>query len=146
MIPWLGLLGVAVNTISFIRVNQVGYLPDAPKVAVVCSLAEVNLQTFSVTNGDGRVVLRNRRALRSPGFGPCVVTHRLDFSSIRAPGVYFIVAGDAEPVTVKIGARVYEGGADTLLYYMRQQRSGWNPFFKDSVHRHEGNAVDDSGR
>jgi endoglucanase len=41
---------------------------------------------------------------------------------------------------------VYRGGADTLLYYMRQQRSGWNPFFRDSVHRYDGNVVDDSGR
>ena len=30
--------------------------------------------------------------------------------------------------------------------YMREQRSGFNPFFRDSVHRLDGNVIDDSGR
>ena len=34
----LGLLLAATDSTSFIRVNQVGYLPDAPKVAVLCTL------------------------------------------------------------------------------------------------------------
>ncbi|MBW3627893.1 MAG: hypothetical protein KY464_01230 [Gemmatimonadetes bacterium] len=31
---------------SHIRVNHVGYIPDAPKVAVVCSLQPTRLSTF----------------------------------------------------------------------------------------------------
>jgi endoglucanase len=134
-----------VDSVSFIRINQVGYLPDAPKVAVVCSLEPVKIATFSVRNANGRAVI-DRRAARAEGaFGPCVVTHRLDFSSLRAPGRYTVVAGSAAPVTVRIGIDVYSGGADTLLYYMRQQRSGWNPYFKDSVHKFDGNVVNDTG-
>jgi len=146
MIPWLTILfAVQADSISFIRVNQVGYLPDAPKVAVVCSLQPVEISTFSVTNVDGRVVVNARRAIRSEPFGPCAVTHRLDFSSLKTPGTYRISAGHAEMVTVRIAVNVYDGGADTLLYYMRQQRSGWNPLFKDSVHKFDGNVVDDTG-
>jgi hypothetical protein len=37
---------------------------------------------------------------------------------------------------------VYAGAADTLLYYMREQRSGFNPLIKDSVHRRDGIIVD----
>ena len=51
--------------------------------------------------------------------------------------------GAVSPV-VRIDARAYAGAADTLLYYMRQQRSGFNPFFKDSVHKRDGLVVDDS--
>src|SRR6478672_11235435 len=29
---------------------------------------------------------------------------------------------------------------------MREQRSGFNPFFRDSVHQLDGNVIDDSGR
>src|SRR6185503_19763589 len=47
---------------------------------------------------------------------------------------------------VLIDARAYDGGADTLLYYMRQQRSGWNPLLRDYVHRYDGVVVDDSVR
>ena len=139
-------LAAAADSVSFIRVNQVGYLPDAPKVAVVCSLDSARIATFTVRNASGRVVLGPRRATRSAPFGPCVATHRLDFSAIRTAGTYTIAAGTAAPVTVRIGRGVYAGGADTLLYYMRQQRSGWNPLFRDSVHRYDGNVVDDSGR
>jgi len=146
MIHWLSVVGaLAADSVSFIRVNQVGYLPDAPKVAVVCSLEPVTITTFSVTSAEGRVVVRSRRAVESGSFGPCVVTHRLDFSSLKAAGVYTITAGSAEAVTVRIAPRVYDGGADTLLYYMRQQRSGWNPLFRDSVHTFDGNVVDDTG-
>jgi hypothetical protein len=47
---------------------------------------------------------------------------------------------------VRIAADVWRGAADTLLYYMRQQRSGWNPLFRDSVHTHDGIVVDEASR
>ncbi len=37
-----------------------------------------------------------------------------------------------------IGEDVYKGAADFCLRYMRQQRSGFNPFLKDSCHTHDG--------
>jgi endoglucanase len=148
MVHWLGALGLTAavtDSTSFIRVNQVGYLPDAPKIAVVCSLQAVDIATFSVASLTGRVVIRSRRTSKEGAFGPCVVTHRLDFTSLKSPGTYVITAGSAEPVTIRVGTTVYNGGADTLLHYMRQQRSGWNPYFQDSVHKFDGNVVDDTG-
>jgi len=130
------------DTVTWIRVNQVGYLPDAPKVAVACSLDSARIATFVVQDERGRTVLGPRRAERANGFGPCVVTHRLDFSALRTPGRYRIVAGDAQSPLIRIGRGVYAGAADTLLYYMREQRSGWNPVFRDSVHTHDGIIVD----
>ena len=38
----------------------------------------------------------------------------------------------------RIGDDVYDGTADFLLNYMRQQRSGFNPYIKDSCHTHDG--------
>ena len=136
---------LVVDSVSFVRVNQVGYLPDAPKVAVVCSLDSARIATFTVRDARGGVVL-TAPARRAEPFGPCVTTHRLDFTRIRRAGLYTLSAGSAAPVRVRIGADVYAGGADTLLYYMRQQRSGWNPFFMTPVHRNDGFVVDDTGR
>jgi endoglucanase len=131
---------------SFIRANQIGYLPDAPKVAVLCTLDSAIARTFVVKNARGTVVLGPARATNDGAFGPCMVTQRLDFSALRREGDYTIEAGSATPVAVRINATAYDGGADTALYYMRQQRSGWNPLFRDSVHRYDGNVIDDSGR
>jgi hypothetical protein len=136
------------DSTRFVRINQVGYLPDAPKVAVLCILERGPASGFVVRDEQRRVVLsRARRSLRTSGaFGPCADTERLDFSSVRRPGNYVIEAEGASPVTVRIGADVYAGAADTLLIYLRQQRSGWNPFFHDSVHKLDGLAIDDTGR
>lgn len=134
------------DSTGFIRVNQVGYRPDAPKIAVICSLDSSVVRTFRVKDDRGRVVLGPKRATDEGLFGPCLVTQRLDFSALRRPGRYTIEAGTAAPVVVRIASTVFDGGADTALYYMRQQRSGWNPLFRDSVHRYDGNVIDDSGR
>jgi hypothetical protein len=138
------------DSARFIRVNQVGYLPDAPKVAVLCALdsADAGLRgaTFVVRDAaTGRVALGPRRATPAGGFGPCAATLRLDFSALRAPGRYVIEGSGARSPAVRVAADVWAGGADTLLYYMRQQRSGFNPFFRDSVHRRDGYVVDDTG-
>lgn len=146
MLTLLLALATAADTTVFVRVNQAGYLPAAPKIAVVCSLDSTRISTFVVRNERGRVVLGPKRAIAGGAFGPCVTTHRLDFTVLRGPGRYTVVAAGVASRPFRIDARVYASGADTALYYMRQQRSGWNPVFKDSVHRHDGNVIDDSGR
>jgi hypothetical protein len=143
----LTLIAQATDSTSVIRVNQVGYLPDAPKIAVLCALVPNGpTVAYRVEDGAGRVVVRAKQAVDAGAFGPCVTTYRLDFTSLRVPGRYVIVAGDVRSPVIRVAANAYAGGADTLLHYMRQQRSGWNPFFRDSVHRRDGNVVDDSGR
>jgi endoglucanase len=133
----------AADSTLFIRINQVGYLPDAPKVAVACALdSTTSVARFDVLDARDRVVLRGGRARRANGFGPCASTYRLDFSAVRAPGRYRVSASGVTSPSFRIGAKVYDGAADTLLYYMRQQRSGWNPVFGDSVHRLDGIIVD----
>ncbi|HET7464968.1 MAG TPA: glycoside hydrolase family 9 protein [Longimicrobium sp.] len=117
---------------AWIRVNQLGHLPGARKVAVICSLDARTVDRFEVRDDAGRAALVGR-AVPSGAFGPCAATWRLDFTAVRAPGTYRIRAGGVE-ARVRIGAGVYRGAADTLLAYLRQQRSGFNPFFRDSVH------------
>lgn len=131
-----------------IRVNQVGYLPHDRKVAVGCALdrGAPPLARFTVRNAAGATVLANGTAVASGSFGPCAETYRLDFSRVTAPGHYTIVAGTVTSPVVRIDAHAYDGAADTLLYYMREQRSGYNPFFKTTVHTHDGIVVDDSLR
>jgi hypothetical protein len=142
---FLSLLSLAISatdSTTFIRVNQVGYLPEAPKVAIACSLDSARVDTFVVKDERGRTVFGPRRAEAGGAFGPCVSVHRLDFTSLKKTGRYRVIAGTDSSPMIRIGPNVYDGAADTLLYYMRQQRSGWNPVFKDSVHTHDGIIVD----
>src|SRR5574342_395401 len=126
-----------------IRVNQIGYLPEAPKVAVVCALERRTIATFRVADARARTVLGPSPARPTGAFGPCVETYRLDFSAVRVPGHYTVEAGGARSLLVRIGDEVYRGAADSLLAYLREQQSGYNPVFRDSVHEHsDGILVD----
>jgi len=126
-----------------IRVNQLGYLPDAPKVAVFCALQKMELRTFAVTDGSGKTLIE-RAATPAKPFGPCVTNYRLDFSSLIETGVYRVVAGGVSSPIVRVRENAYAGAADTLLYYMREQRSGFNPIFHTVVHTHDGIVIDDA--
>ncbi|HJP59942.1 MAG TPA: glycoside hydrolase family 9 protein, partial [Gemmatimonadaceae bacterium] len=138
-------IGVAAQPSSVIRINQLGYQPDAPKVAVFCSLEKREIGSFVVTDEQGTRILE-RAAQAAKPFGPCLTTYRLDFSSLKRAGNYRISAGDVVSPLIRIRADAYAGAADTLLYYMREQRSGYNPLFRTVVHTHDGIVVDDSAR
>lgn len=126
-----------------IRVNQLGYQPGAPKVAVACALAPRPITSFRVVDARNRTVFGPRPADAAGPFGPCAATYRLDFSALALTGVYRVVASDVRSPPVRIGEDVYRGAADSLLAYLREQRSGYNPVFRDSVHqRSDGILVD----
>ena len=127
---------------SRIRVNQLGYLPAGRKVAVVCSLQPVSFRTFTVLDQDGRRVLGPLPAQRAEPFAACASVHRLDFSALRQEGRYQVALEGAPPAWVRVDHAAYAGAADSLLRYLRQQRSGFNPAFRDSVHRRDGILVD----
>lgn len=132
-----GVTGVA------IRVNQLGYRPDEPKVAVACALEPRVITSFRVIDERNRAVFGPDATSANGPFGPCAATYRLDFSTLRRAGVYRIEAGGVSSLPIRIADDVYRGAADSLLAYLREQRSGYNPVFRDSVHhRTDGVLVD----
>ena len=81
----------------------------------------------------GKIVFESAAKPTGP-LGRMAATARLDFSPFRTPGAYKIRTADAESETFPIGPQVYDGTADFVLNYMRQQRCGYNPFLRDSCH------------
>jgi hypothetical protein len=130
------------DSVAFVRVNQLGYVPSRPKVAVVCALSPVSITRFTVEDDEGRVVFGPVAAKRDGALGACVETWRLDFSALRRPGHYVIRTGRFTSPQVRIAPDVYRGLADSLMSLMRQQRSGYNPFLRDSAHRRDAIIVD----
>jgi peptidoglycan/xylan/chitin deacetylase (PgdA/CDA1 family) len=127
---------------DWIRINQLGYRPAGLKVAVWCSKGQDTLKYFAVIDAaTGQPVLKERAGLMQGAYGPFRQTCRLDFSTVQRPGRYYIQAGNARSPVFEISATVYRGAAEFCLRYMRQQRSGFNPFLKDSCHTHDGFTV-----
>jgi endoglucanase len=130
---------VKAQTNSWVRLNMLGYKPTSSKVAVWCSKEQTTITDFSIVDAaNGKTVYTGKVGKTFGGYGPFTFTARLNFSTFTKPGRYIIKAGAAASPEFTIGADVYKGTADFCLRYMRQQRSGFNPFLKDSCHTHDG--------
>ena len=127
------------QTNSWIRLNLLGYKPNSTKVAVWCSKEQNSITDFTVVDvASGKTVYTAKAGKAFGGYGPFTQTYRLNFSAFSRPGRYTIKAGSAISPAFTIGTDVYKGAANFCLRYMRQQRSGFNPFLKDSCHTHDG--------
>jgi hypothetical protein len=124
---------------SWIRINQLGYTPNGIKVAVWCSKKQLTTDNWQLIEAKTKKIVYSQKFGKAFGaYGPFTETYRLNFSSFKKPGRYFLQAGDTRSPEFEIGDDVYKGAADFCLRYMRQQRSGFNPFLKDSCHTHDG--------
>ncbi len=139
----LGLLPFAGFTREVIRINQLGYLPKSAKVAVYLSDEPKDIRTFTVYNTlTGETVFEGKPEVSDGSVWGQKAAYRLDFSGVDQPGGYTLKAGNAASPSFRVGTDVYEGTADFILNYMRQQRCGFNPFLNDSCHVHDGVIVD----
>src|SRR6187551_3386587 len=127
------------ETNSWIRINQLGYQPAGIKVAVWCSKQELVISSWELVDASSKkIVYYSKPGKAFVAYGPFKKTYRLNFSSYKKPGKYYLQAGGTRSPEFEIGDNVYKGAADFCLRYMRQQRSGFNPFLKDSCHTHDG--------
>ncbi|MGE5679438.1 MAG: glycoside hydrolase family 9 protein [Bacillota bacterium] len=138
------LLSVQLHAVEgWIRINQLGYLEKSIKAAVLISNDLNSIKTFDICDAStGKVVWKGRKVEAFGKFGNFKNSYRLVFSDFEKKGSYFIKTGDIKSSVFPIGNNVYDGTADFLLKYMRQQQCGYNPFLKDSCHTHDGFIVD----
>ncbi len=127
---------------SWVRVNNVGYLPDDIKVAVYLSMDQVDgsFEVYDASND--RLVFRGEGTAANASRWGLTRAYRLDFSSVTRPGGYYIRCGQTKSVAFRIGPDVYDGLADFMLVYLRQQRCGDNPYTGELCHQHDGYIVD----
>ena len=104
-----------------IRMSQIGFLPAAPKSAVVVG---ASASTFAILDARGDTALRGSLSAPKPwALSGEEHVRRADFSRITTPGRYrLVVAGVGSPVDFEIGTtRVRELAAAALkgFYYQR---------------------------
>lgn len=115
----------------WIRVNQVGYLPDDPKIAILSS-GEPLEGTFSV--GD----LTAPIGADAGAWGPFAHNYRLDFSGLRTPGRYRVRFSEVESPEFAIGEDAYDAVFPALLGFLKLQRCGFNPVTGQPCHQQDG--------
>ena len=94
---------------TIIRTSQIGYLPEAKKVAVIMRGDSGNW-TYE----------------------------RYDFSEMKDEGWHQLTIDGVKSDSFLISSHVFDNLADFPLEYMRQQHCGWNAYLGDSCHVHDG--------
>lgn len=128
---------------AWIRINQAGYLPRTPKTAVFIATQPTPLTLFTVREAKtGRVVFTGKPLARNAQRWGMQTAYRLPFTPLDREGGYYLEANGVRSANFVIGNDIYNGSADYVLTYMRQQRCGYNPFLDTLCHQHDGFIVD----
>ncbi|MBE7178765.1 MAG: glycoside hydrolase family 9 protein, partial [Mucilaginibacter polytrichastri] len=131
--------GIFAQQKMWLRVNLAGYTPQVPKVAVLICKGKPSAASWELISiATGKTVVKEALPANGGAFGTFDHVYRLRFSSWKMPGRYYVRCGNVRSVEFRIGADVYKGSADFALQYLRQQRSGFNPYLNDSCHTHDG--------
>ncbi|HWR85170.1 MAG TPA: glycoside hydrolase family 9 protein, partial [Rhodoglobus sp.] len=105
-----------------VRVNQVGYLPDAPKRATLVTEATDPVE-FEVRDGD-EVVATGTSTVYGTDDMAGLPVHILDFSELTAAGTYTVAADGEESYEFRIGGDLYQQLRYDALNYFYLARSG----------------------
>lgn len=124
---------------SWVRINLLGYQPKSTKIAIWATKTNEIPEKFElIDQQSGKVVYTSSNIKSFGAYGPFTATARLNFSDFKTSGKYFIRIAEVKSPMIIVDDEVYRHTADFALRYMRQQRSGFNPFLRDSCHTHDG--------
>ena len=125
----------------YIRLNQLGYLPEDSKIAVAFSEKPIRGKFQLINESNGEVVLevRGQKDSTKP-WGNFKYYYTIDFSKVTQPGNYKLQAKESKNSSnsFRIGEDAYTHQQENLLAFMRQQRCGYNPTLDMVCHQRDG--------
>ena len=117
-----------------IRINQVGYFPGGPKLAVLVSEATSPVG-WELRDGTQKTIITGKTAPKGVDPDSGEPLHHIDFSDVRAEGVGFtLIAGGHTSPSFAIRKDIYATLRWDALHYFYLNRSGEHirlPFAKD---------------
>jgi endoglucanase len=117
------LLMLASEPTTAIKVDQVGYLPDAPKVAIVVAEGAAKYQLKRA--GNGKVVDEGALSEAAADANSGDRVQQADFSKVKAPGKYYLeVPGVGKSYTFEIGYEAYRRAYVLAMRSYYGQRCG----------------------
>ena len=120
----------------FIRTNQVGFLPQDVKTAVVLSKSNLNGKQFSVVENKSNEIKFEGSIIDSPSvYGDFNFCYQIDFSQLSLIGKYKIKLSDSESYPFQIGDLIFNDVRDSLSLFFKAQRCGpTNPILHQPCH------------
>jgi endoglucanase len=103
--------------------NQLGFLPDGAKHAILPSSAARPFD-WRILDEKGRIVLTGRTSVFGPDIASGQTIHRIDLSALDRPGSYRLAVGDSESRPFRVGAGLYDRLRYDAFNYFYQSRAG----------------------
>lgn len=111
----------------FIRFNQLGYLPQERKKAVIFSDEDISNSIFNVKNSvTNEIILQDTLTNFLGEYGNYPFNFEIDFTKIDKPGQYYIESSGTKSTNFYIETNIYNHLVDSLLAFFRIQRCGFN--------------------
>lgn len=131
--------GMMLNAENVFRINSVGYLPDDIKVSVFMGDHHPGAEEIVIVAPDGSET-RPDCVVAVPSWQDGLMSARIYFSSKNEQGTYTLKGAGAKPVKFYIGSDAYSRNNlnELPLYYLRQQRCGYNPVHDELCHQKDG--------
>jgi endoglucanase len=126
-----------------IRVNQIGYLAADAKKAIAFSRTSLESDFLLVDAASGKTIFRAPlKDAKADNWGADFpFYYELDFSSVKSSGRYYIKLEKSGAVSREFSIGEYPAFQEDLLFFMRQQRCGYNPFLDMVCHQRDGRSV-----
>lgn len=127
---------------AFIRINQVGYLASDTKVAIAFSKSPLQ-GDFVLLDASHRVVYRAPlKSIPAPAWGGSFPHYyELNFTAFKQPGKYTLRLEAGGRISTEFTIGNYPSYQEDLLFFMRQQRCGYNPYLDMVCHPRDGRTV-----
>jgi endoglucanase len=110
----------------FIRFNQLGYLPNDIKSAIILSYHKLEGKRIFLCNSKTKEkVLTKIFEKPQKSYGNFDYTYQIDFTSFKTTGEYYFQFGLQKSYFFRIDKNVFQGVADTLLEFFKVQRCGY---------------------
>lgn len=128
---------------AHIRINQIGYLPSDTKKAIAFSKTPLEGDFLLLDAATKKTVFRAAlKSVSAPNWGsPFAYHYELDFSAFTQSGKNILQLEKNGAVSREFAIGSYPNYQEELLFFMRQQRCGYNPFLDMVCHKRDGRTV-----
>jgi endoglucanase len=128
----------AQDSLSFIRVNLVGYTKEASKKALVISKKKIKTQFYIYALSSNTKSLISATLSKKQPWDPFDYNYLLDFSLVTTEGDYQIQSSDGKIQSPIFHIGAYPAIFEEVVHFMQTQRCGYNPYIDAICHPLDG--------
>lgn len=110
----------------YIRINQVGYLPEDPKVAIVMSSEDIIGCFWTIENKNGNTEMSGFLGDDMGVWLNDFHHYKIDFSNLRKSGEYRIKLQDSTSPKIIVDKNIYRDILEAAIDFYQFQRCGWD--------------------